>query len=155
MHMANTLDHSANGKYTDCALCRSTHTEDTGYTLHRPHSRVFPPVLCAILIQQFNECVAHYKLDHESSRWMVQVFRSGKRMVWFVFGLLTEQNTQYFTAGLYFISSLLHTVGLPGVCASSAYCIYIWNGKNVRDNERQPARQQQPFLTPTCTMEII
>lgn len=65
---------------------------------------------CAILIQLFNECVAHYKLTVSLRDEWRKYFRAEKT-VWLVFGLLTKQNTQYFIAGPTLSRLVVATVG--------------------------------------------
>lgn len=108
--------------------------------------------LCTILIQLFNECVAHYKLTMSLRDEWRKYFRAEK-MVWFVFGLLTKRNTQYFIAG----SILSRLV----VAIRSAYSVPRLNTacgmalKHTIMSSRQAGRQHQKhFLTPTTMRNI-
>lgn len=75
--------------------------------------------------------------DHESSRWMAQVFQSGKNgLVRFRFADQTKYAIFY--CRFYFISSRrCYTVCL--LRASFEYC--MWNGAETYDNEQQAGRQ--------------
>lgn len=109
-------DHAA-GRYIDALLTLPF----TRFHIASTFTRFSSP---AILIQLFNECVAHYSTDHESSRWMVQVFRSGKNgLARFRFADRTKYAIFYCRFSL---SSSFGTVGLLRI--SRLVCMLIPHG---------------------------